>query len=93
MAAAAPSKCLETNVYAKPGKGGVNGITPEDLNTEPLHYLLEKIYPALVIAHGSTAKRYLEQQDLKYPLKCVSHFSSQYWFDIALIDTLRELRG
>ena len=92
VSAAAPAKCLETNVYANPGDGGVKRLRPEDLNPEPFHFLLDRIKPRLVVAHGGTAKKYLEQLELNCSVKFVSHFSSQVWFDISLIETLRKLR-
>ena len=73
--ASAPTRCLETNVYAKPTSGGVRNLGPEDLNSEPLRYLLDWIKPGLIIGHGRTARRHLEQQNLNCRSEiCISFF-------------------
>ena len=82
MDAAAPARCLETNVYAKPTSGGVKKLGPEEFHFEPLRYLLDSIKPNLIIGHGRTARRHLEQQNLNCEVKYVSHFSSPIWFEI-----------
>lgn len=88
----APMKCLETNIYATPKPSGER-LSKEERNTAPFDYLLERINPKLVIAHGKPATEYLKANPPECELKCVSHFSSKSWFDIVLIETLRTLRA
>lgn len=71
---ASPVKCLETNVYAKATKQALD-LEEQDRITAPVDYLLRKVAPKLVIAHGQDAAAYLQTQDLPCELMCVSHFA------------------
>lgn len=69
-----PMKCLETNIYAKATEQ-VLDLEERDRITAPLDYLLERIAPKLVIAHGKETAEYLKAQNLECTLMCVPHFS------------------
>lgn len=71
-----PVKCLETNIYAKATKQ-TSDMEEQDRVTAPFDYLLRKVAPRLVIAHGREAEDYLQGQDLPCELKCVKHF--RFW--------------
>ena len=71
IGAARPVRCLETNIYAKPSSNRKQYIAPFD-------YLLRKINPKLVVAHGKTAQGHLRYQALECELWCEDHFSYQY---------------
>ncbi|MDE0041636.1 MAG: hypothetical protein OXT74_06350, partial [Candidatus Poribacteria bacterium] len=78
-----PTKCLETNIYAKPSESKpdlkrlLKTMSLEERNriTAPFDYLLHQITPKLVVAHDEDAAKYLQAQKLKCDLVCVSHFS------------------
>lgn len=69
--AARPVRCLETNIYAKPSSN-------RKQFTAPFDYLLQKIKPTLVVAHGGTAQDHFQYQALECDLWCEDHFSYQY---------------
>jgi hypothetical protein len=83
---ASPTKCLETNIYAKPAasepelKALLKTLSLEERNRiiTPFNYLLRRIAPKLVVAHGCEAGEYLQAQNLKCKLKCVPHFSRRW---------------
>lgn len=86
---ASPMKCLETNIYAMPG----TDLTEKEQNTELFDYLLVRIKPKLVVAHGKMATKYLQANPPECQLKCVTHFSAQPgWFDMKLIELFKRLR-
>ena len=53
---AIPVKCLETNVYAKATNQALD-LEEQDRITAPVDYLLRKVAPKLVIAHGQDASK------------------------------------
>lgn len=69
-----PVKCLETNIYAKATKQA-SDLEEQNRITAPFDYLLRQVAPRLVIAHGKDAAVYLQGQDLRCELMCVSHFA------------------
>lgn len=71
---ARPVKCLETNIYAIETERA-SDLEEKDRVTAPFDYLLRKVAPRLVIAHGRDAASYLQRQDLSCELKCVPHFA------------------
>lgn len=73
---ARPVRCLETNIYAKATEKGVD-LEEQDRVTAPFDFLLRKVEPRLVIAHGREAEDYLQGQDLPCELKCVKHL--RFW--------------
>ena len=79
---AKPVRCLETNIYAKATE---QASDLEELSrvTAPFDYLLRKVAPKLVIAHGEDAAVYLQGQDLRCELMCVSHFARGWSFQRA----------
>lgn len=71
---ASPVKCLETNIRAKATEQKSDLDEPSK-DTAPFDYLLRKVAPRLVIAHGSDAASYLQGLGLSCELKCVPHFA------------------
>ncbi|MDE2890712.1 MAG: hypothetical protein OXR72_21130 [Gemmatimonadota bacterium] len=67
---------IETNIYAKATEKGVD-LEEQDRVTATFDFLLRKVEPRLVIAHGREAEDYLQGQDLPCELKCVKHF--RFW--------------
>ena len=74
---AKPVKCLETNIYAKATEQA-SDLEERSRVTAPFDYLLRKVAPRLVIAHGREAEDYLQGQDLPCELKCVTHFARRW---------------
>ena len=78
-----PTKCLETNIYAIPAgdksdlKALLKTLSLEERNrvTAPFNYLLQRIAPKLVVAHGEDAAEHLHAQNLECELICVPHFA------------------
>ena len=83
---ASPTKCLETNIYAKPAasepelKALLKTLSSEERNriTAAFDYLLQRIAPKLVVAHGDKTAEYLQARNIECNLKCVSHFSRRW---------------
>ncbi len=71
---ACPTKCLETNIYAKATEEALD-LQERNRITAPFDYLLERITPKLVVAHGKDAAEHLHAQNLKCELMCVPHFA------------------
>ena len=84
---AKPTKCLETNIYAKAAEQALD-LDERSRITAPFDYLLQQVEPKLVIAYGKDAIKHLQSQGFEcepsvgFPIKdamprlwCVDHFS------------------
>ena len=72
---AAPVRCLETNIFAKPTRRG-GDLDKRERNTAPFDYLLRKVKPGLVIAHGKDARTHLASlRGAEFELWEEKHFS------------------
>lgn len=58
--ALAPVRCLETNVFARAGRGIGDGSAP--LDADVLEFLLHAVRPRCVLLHGKEPHRWLEGQ-------------------------------
>lgn len=69
-----PTKCLETNIYAKATEEALD-LEGRNRITAPFDYLLDRIAPKLVVAHGEDAAEHLHAQNPECELMCVPHFA------------------
>lgn len=59
---ASPVRILETNIYAKEARRP-RDLLAKDKDTRPIDFLIEKIQPRMIVAHGVKAQRYLIRQE------------------------------
>ena len=71
---AKPTKCLETNIYAKATEQA-RDLNERNRITAPFDYLQQQVRPKLVIAYGKDAAEHMQAQGLACELWCVKHFS------------------
>lgn len=71
---ASPVRCLETNIHAVPTEHAVD-LAPEQRITEPFDFLLAKVKPRVIVAHGADAARHLQSKRLAVRIIHVPHFS------------------
>jgi hypothetical protein len=69
-----PQKCLETNIHSMPTTRA-SGLTTACRNTDPFDYLVRKIDPCLIIAHGDKAQEHLVGRSGHACVINVKHFS------------------
>lgn len=74
--AAAPAKCLETNIYSLP-TARAKDLAMADRDSAVFDFLLGRIKPALVVAHGREAQTYLRARPPAVPVIEVRHFSAR----------------
>jgi len=72
--AAAPCKCLETNIYSLPSSGKSN-LARDSHNIAPLKFLLERIKPSVIVGHGEDAVREIQRLAPASFVRGVNHFS------------------
>lgn len=71
---AAPVKCLETNIYAKPSER-LTDLQSDHRLTAPFDFLLGEISPRVIVAHGKDAGSYVMANPLGVEPWRVDHFS------------------
>lgn len=71
---ASPVRCLETNIYSKPTEQAAN-LAVRQRATAPFDFLLAKIKPRVIVAHGADAAEYIRSRNLCAHVLTVSHFS------------------
>jgi hypothetical protein len=71
---ASPIRCLETNIYSAPTEQAMD-LALERRVTAPFDFLLDKINPKLIIAHGAEAVEHLKKKALSAHLIEAPHFS------------------
>lgn len=69
---AQPIRCLETNVDPTEAQR-----PPPSMDGTVLDYLLARVAPLLVIAHGDKAIKHLQARRREWDLWCVPHFASR----------------
>lgn len=72
--AAAPCRCLETNIYALPSDDKAS-LAEESRKTAPFRFLLETIKPSVIVAHGDDAIRETQHLAGNVTVMPVKHFS------------------
>lgn len=71
---AAPTLCLETNIYAPPTARAID-LAAEKRSTDPIDFLYEAIRPVLIVAHGKEAVEYLVKKKVSAQFIPETHFS------------------
>jgi hypothetical protein len=71
---AAPVKCLETNIYARPSER-LTDLESDHRLTAPFDFLLGAVEPKIVIAHGKDAGSHIKATLPTVETRCVPHFS------------------
>jgi hypothetical protein len=71
---ASPIRCFETNLFSTP-TARANELTPTQRDTAPFEFLLKKIAPQVIVAHGVDAAKHFEKMHLPATIISVSHFS------------------
>jgi len=74
--AAAPVRCLETNLYSLPSKSA-RDLTEADRDCAVFDFLLARIKPRLIVAHGKDAQAYLQAKAPATRVIGVRHFSAR----------------
>ena len=91
VAEAEPVRCLETNICAKPTRRGGDLDRRERNNTAPFDYLLRKVKPRLVIAHGKEAQAHLVAcYGVEFELWKEKHF--RFWSKLRAREIGRRIR-
>lgn len=68
-----PQKCLETNIHSVPTTTA-SGLTAACRSTDPFDYLVRRISPRLIIAHGDKAQEHMTKFGQAHVIN-VRHFS------------------
>ncbi|WP_278362221.1 hypothetical protein [Stutzerimonas kunmingensis] len=76
VAGAAPFKCLETNIYSLPTESAKQ-LAAADRDSAVFEFLLERVNPQLIVAHGRDAQDYLREKRPAAPVIEVRHFSAR----------------
>lgn len=71
---ASPIRCLETNLYALPTEQAAELVADKRI-TEPFDFLLDRVKPRVVIAHGVDAVKHIQSKGLSGSIIPVSHLS------------------
>jgi hypothetical protein len=71
-----PIRCLETNIYSAPTEQAADLASAQRV-TAPFDFLLEKIKPGVIVAHGDDAAQHLRGKTLTSKLITERHFSSR----------------
>jgi hypothetical protein len=71
---ATPVRCLETNIYSVPTEAAAD-LSSQKQVTAPLDFLLEKIKPRIIVAHGKDAVSYIQRKHLAARVIEVPHFA------------------
>ncbi|WP_445656554.1 hypothetical protein [Achromobacter sp. NCFB-sbj8-Ac1-l] len=69
-----PAKALETNLYSAPSEE-FNDLHQHKRITAPFDFLLDRIRPKIVIAHGDDAISHIRKKKVSAKIFEVSHFS------------------
>jgi hypothetical protein len=69
-----PLKCLETNIHSVPTTKA-SGLTAACRSTDPFDYLVRRINPRLIIAHGDKAQEHIAGHPGQALVINVKHFS------------------
>ena len=69
--------CLETNIYSLPTAQAVD-LSQKQRATAPLDFLLEKINPRVIVAHGVDAVDQVLNKNLRAHVFRVPHFSRRW---------------
>lgn len=73
---AAPVRCLETNIYAFPTEAAAE-LTAANRSTAVFDFLLDRIQPKVILAHGEPAVTHLQGMRGPWRLFGVPHFASR----------------
>ncbi|MCQ4249767.1 MULTISPECIES: hypothetical protein [Pseudomonadota] len=79
---ASPVRCLETNLYPTPSASAVD-LTHHHRDTGVLEFLLERIRPQAILAHGKEAVAYMRTRKPDALVLESSHFASRGDFNDA----------
>jgi hypothetical protein len=69
-----PIHCLETNIYSAPTEQATD-LASERRVTAPFDFLVAKINPKVVVAHGADAVEHVKKKNLSAHVIDVPHFS------------------
>lgn len=70
----APVRCLETNIYSAPTETATD-LKSENRVTAPFDFLLARIKPRIIVAHGDDAVSYVQSKELSARVIEVPHFA------------------
>lgn len=76
LKAAAPVRCLETNIYAMPSASAAE-LATHYRDTSVFAFLLERIKPRVILAHGEEAVAYMRNRKTDAILIESPHFASR----------------
>jgi hypothetical protein len=88
--AAAPTPCLETNIYAIPSLD-IASLNPGDRDLAIFRFLVETIKPSVIVAHGKDAGREAARFSRRAKILKVPHFS-RGWSEAKARELGAELR-
>ena len=74
LAEASPVKCLETNIYSFPTEQSTD-LSTSQRSTAPFDFLLSKIKPRVIVAHGDDAIAHVRSHKLESFVISVPHFA------------------
>ncbi|WP_184947684.1 hypothetical protein [Salinisphaera orenii] len=89
LVAAAPIRCLETNLYATPSETA-GELSNQQRCSDVFQFLLSAIRPRVILAHGKDACRHLQIEDTDARVIEASHFS-RGWSKIRAQELGREI--
>lgn len=80
--AAAPVRCLETNIYSTPS-ASASELSSDLRSTAVFDFLLKRIKPRVILAHGEDAVAYMRRRNTTALLIESPHFASRGGFNDA----------